>query len=144
MMWYDYILVALATVLSVGAFFFVPIALVVVTDKIIERVRRKKHPEYFKLYDAAIKESFEIGQEFNRQYDHIKFQFKMWTDGLKEGECTEEDFSKKMQQLTEQYQELCCWYTTASKYIQDLWKQVDLKAKEEDFKWGIIYDGKSS
>ena len=144
MMWYDYILVALATILSVGAFFFVPIALVFVTDKIIEHVRRKKHPEYFKLYDAAIKESFAIGQEFNRQYDHLKFQFKMWTDGLKEGECTEADFSKKMLQLTEQYQDLCCWYTTASQYVNDLWKQVDLKAKEEDFKWGIIYDSKSS
>lgn len=144
MMWYDYVLTVLAVILSVGAVFFGPIALVFCVDKIIEGVRRKKHPEYFELYDAAIKESFAVGQEFNRQYDHIKFQFKMWTDGLKEGECTDEAFANKMQQLSEQYQELCCWYTIASQYVKDLWSQVDLKAKEENFKWGIIYDGKST
>lgn len=144
MAWYEALLITIIVILIGAAIIFVPCLLAHFTDKIIEGIRRKKHPDYFKLYDAAVKESFEVGQEFNRQYDHLKFQFKMWTDGLKEGECTEADFSKKMQQLTEQYQDLCCWYTTASQYIKDLWKQVDLKAKEENFKWGIIYDSKST
>lgn len=144
MVWYEALLITVVVVFVVATMVFGPPLLAYLTDKIIEGIRRKKHHDYFKLYDNAIKESFEVGSEFNRQYDHLKFQFKIWIDGLKDGECTEADFSKKIQQLTEQYQDLCCWYTTASQYVQDLWKQVDLKAKEEDFKWGIIYDGKSS
>ena len=144
MTWYNALLVTICTIAFIGLFVFCPLLLAGITDKIVEKIRRKKYPDYFKLYDEAYTDSFKIAEEFTGRYNHIKYQLKLYCDGLRDGECTAESFEKKMLALSEDYQELCCWYTMASKYIEDLWKQVDLKAKEAGIKWGIIYDSKSS
>ena len=140
MPWYKALLLVIYSLLTIAALFAVPFAICRFIDKHVDKYRRKKYPEYYELYDAVVKESFEVGEEFKRRYDHITFHFRLWTDGLKNGECTDEAFADRMSKLTEEYQELCGWYTTAAQYLNDLWKQVDRKAKEIGFKKGTIYD----
>lgn len=134
------LLFACALILSIAGAFIIPFFIVTVIDKIINKYRRKKYPDYFKLYDAAIAESFNVTEEFNSRYNPIKYKFKLWTEGLKDGECTPERFEESMAKLSRDYQDLCCWYAIASTYIQDCWKLVDAYAKEHGLSWGIIYD----
>lgn len=134
------LLFACALLLSIAGTFVIPFLIVTIIDKLINKYRRKKYPDYFKLYDAAVTESFNVGAEFNSRYDHIKYKLKLWSDGLKDGECTTEHFEDNMAKLSREYQDLCCWYAIASTYIQDCWKLVDAHAKEHGLSWGIIYD----
>jgi hypothetical protein len=143
MTWYNAILLTIAVFASVGAVFFVPILLCGLFDKMLEGCRRKKHPEYFKYWDEALKLSFERGAEYNRRKQRFDYYFKLYTDGLRDGECTYEYYSDRMTKRMEEYKELCDWFQEEEKRIKELLIKADLYAKEHNLCWGVIYDSKS-
>jgi hypothetical protein len=134
-----------ATLIVFCAFIFiivVPYVGVDLADKLLDKHRRKKHPEYFKFYDKATVMSFKRGAEYARRKEYFDYKFKLYNDGLRDGECTNEHYTEKMQKLMVEYQELCSWFREAEKEIRELLVQADLYAKEHDLLWGIIYDSK--
>jgi hypothetical protein len=142
MIWYEGIHTAIAVLATFFIIFVVPFLLVELIDKLFEQYRRQKYPEYFEMYDTAKKMSFEVGVEFRRRTERIEYYRVLYTDGLREGECTSEYFKKKMSELAEEYQDVCIWFKEASESVEKLWVQADLYAKEHDLSWGIIYGSK--
>lgn len=132
----------------VGAIVFIaaPIAIVYIVnlaDTLVEKYRRKKHPEWYKYWDEALGLSLARGAEYNKRKENFDFKFKLYSDGLLDGECTNEYYEKKMRELVVKYQQLCEWYQATEKEIRELLVKADLYAKEHDLMWGILYDTKS-
>lgn len=144
MTWYEAILLTVTVIVSVGGLFIIPVVLVGFYDKLIEGYRRKKHPEYFKYWDEAKKLSFERGAEYNRRKQRFDYYFKLYTEGLRDGECTNEYYTEKMNRQMEKYKDLCAWFQKEEEIIRALLVKADLYAKEHNCRWGIIYDSKSS
>jgi hypothetical protein len=142
MTWYEAILLTIAVFAGLFAVFFAPLLLASVFDKIIEGIRRKKHPEYFKYWDAALALSFARGAEYNKRKEHFNYCFKLYTEGLRDGECTNQYFTEQMNKLMLEYQELCSWFQVKEKEIKELLVKADLYAKEHNLSWGIVYDTK--
>jgi hypothetical protein len=140
MTWYEAILLTVEVLVSVLAIFFVPILLVNLFDKLLKGYRRKKHPEYFEYWDESLKLSFERGKEFNQRKELFDFKFKLYNLGLRDGECTNEYYTKKMNELMIEYQELCTWFQEEEAKIRELLGKADLYAKEHNLYWGIIYE----
>jgi hypothetical protein len=139
MIWYEAILLAIAVIFTLFALFVLPIIVIGAIDKLIEKCRRKKHPEYFEYWDEGKKLSFERGKEFNRRKEFFDFKFKLYNLGLRDGECTNEYYTKKMNELMIEYQELCAWFQEEEAKIRELLDKADLYAKEHNLYWGIIY-----
>lgn len=144
MTWYNALFLTIAVFAGLFAVFFVPLLLAALFDKLVEGIRRKKHPEYFKYWDESLKLSFERGAEFNRRKQHFDYHFKLYTEGLRDGECTNEYFTKRMNKHLEEYKDLCAWFQKEEKIIKELLVKADLYAKEHNLMWGIIYDSKRS
>ena len=108
-------------------------------DKQLEKNKRKKYPVYFEYYDAAIKICFEASAAVKHEASHLEFHFKMLADGLVDGECTEEYFKKRFDQLTDRYIEATKWFTVQQKEAEKLFREADLYAKENNLLWGVLY-----
>ena len=142
MTWCESILLFIAFFVVLFAVIFVLLLLLDLFDKLVEGIRRKKHPEYFEYWDKAEKLAFERGAEYRKRKDYIDYKLKLYSDGLREGECTEKSYENKMKELAENYMVLCDWFKDAEKEIRELLIKADLYAKEHDCYWGIIYDTK--
>jgi endonuclease III len=129
--------------LGAGGLIFLHLLVCNTFDRLLEDTRRKKHPEYFEYWDKALKLSFERGKEYNRRKGHYDYRFKLYQDGLLDGECTNECYAKCMNKLMSEYQELCSWFQEKEKEIRELLIKADLYAKEHNLLWGIIYDSKA-
>jgi hypothetical protein len=142
MAWYDAVFLAVSILLGIGGILFLPILLVNQVDTLLEKCRRKKHPEYFKYYDEAVKLSFERGAEYRRRKEYFDYKIKVYNEGLRDGECTNEYYTHHMNKHMVEYQKLCDWFQEEEKKIRELLVKADLYAKEHDCFWGIIYDGR--
>lgn len=134
--------IMLITVIIIGmiACFAVPLLLIDWIDSIIEKIRKHKHPEYFDLYETAVSESFRIGGKLNEKAKYIEHYLKLYGDGYLNGECTKEDFDKKMQELIRIYTDACDDYNREYSKIKILLDKANAYAKEHGLKWGIIYN----
>ena len=139
MTWYEAILLTIAVIFAIFVVFVAPFIAAGAIDKLIEKCRRKKHPEYFEYWDEGKKLSFERGKEFNRRKEYFDFKFKLYNLGLRNGECTNEYYTKKMNELMIEYQELCARFQEEEANIRELLDKADLYAKEHNLYWGIIY-----
>lgn len=131
---------AIGIIAIIVGMIFLPILFVNLIDHIIESVRKNKHPEYFEFYDTAVYESFRIGGNLNAEKRRIEYYIKLYSDGYRDGECTVEDITKKMAQLTQGWITACDEYNQEQKNIKVLLQKADAYAKEHNLKWGIIYD----
>lgn len=134
MMWY------LAMLSIVAVFAGLAVALF---DRLLEGYRRNKHPEYFKHWDKALTLSFKRGTEFKKRKERFDYFMKLYNDGLRDGECTEEYYIEHMHKHMEEYKELCTWFREEEKDIRESLIKADFYAKEHNLSWGIIYDTKS-
>jgi hypothetical protein len=140
MTYFEALSLAFFLLLGAGGLIFLPLLACNMFNKLLEDTRRKKHPEYFEYWDEALKLSFERGKEFNRRKESFDFKFKLYNLGLRDGECTNEYYDKKMNELMIEYHELCAWFQEKEKVIRELLVKADLYAKEYNLYWGIIYD----
>ena len=138
--WLDVFGIVLGTIAAVGGMFFLPILFVNLIDHIIESIRKTKHPEYFEFYDTAVYESFRIGGKLNAEKHRIEYYIKLYSDGYRDGECTAEQITKKMAQVTQWWIAACDEYNREHESIKVLLRKADAYAKEHNLKWGIIYD----
>jgi hypothetical protein len=107
-----------------------------------EQVRRKKHPMYFEFYDAAMKTCFDASAKVKHDASYIEFHFKLLTEGLADGECTEEYFKERFERLANRQVETTRWFKEQQKKAEELFKEADIYAKRNKLKWGILYDSK--
>ena len=119
--------------------FFLPIFLIDNVDRWIKCIRKHKHPEYFDLYETAVSESFRLGGKLNSEKKYIEHYLKLYGDGYRDGECTREDFDKKMRELTRMYIDACDNYNQEYSNIKTLLDKADAYAKEHNLKWGKLY-----
>lgn len=140
MSWIDTLGIVLGTIAIAGGMIFLPILLVNLIDHIIKSIRRNKHPEYFEFYDTAVYESFRIGGKLNAEKRRIEYYIKLYSDGYRDGECTAEDITKKMAEVTQWWVDACNEYNQEDKNIKVLLQKADAYAKEHNLKWGIIYE----
>jgi hypothetical protein len=120
-----------------------PILLILSTnliDNFIEKFRRHKYPEYYERYDAAIAHNFRFAGAFNNAKKRIEFKMKLFWDGYLENECSKESFESKMNSLISSYITIMDVYRAEKEYSEKLWREVDTYAKNNNLKWGIIYD----
>ena len=135
-------LAVIMSIIMIVAIFSLPIAIVFIIDKTVQKYRRKKHPEYFKYWDEAKKLAFERGAEYNTRKSHFDYYFKLYNEGLRDGECTNEYYTEQMNYVMSEYKNLCIWFQEEEKKIRELLVKADLYAKEHDLVWGIVYDSK--
>jgi hypothetical protein len=135
-------LAAILSIIACISFFVLPALVANLINKAVLVYRRKKHPEYFKYWDAALELSFVRGAEYNKRKDKFNYYFKLYTEGLRDGECTNQFFTERMNKLMFEYQELCSWFQAKEEEIKELLVKADLYAKEHNLMWGIIYDSK--
>lgn len=142
MNWFEAFGLTIATIAIVAGFIFLPIFLVGLTDRIIESIRKNKHPEYFEYYNTAVSESFRIGGELGAKKKRIEHYIKLYGEGYRDGECTAESITKKMSEITQWWITACDDYNKEQESIKVLWQKADAYAKEHNLKWGIIYESK--
>lgn len=135
----DGIKITICIILTIAGMIFLPIILINAIDSIVEWSRRRKHTKYFEYYDTAITESFRIGGKLASVKKYIEFKIKLYSDGYRDGECTAEDITTKMSELTKMWIEACDTYNYEKNSIEVLWKKADAYAKEHKLKWGKIY-----
>lgn len=140
MNWTDALVALLVTIAIICGMLFLPILLVNLIDRIIESIRKKKHPEYFKFYDTAVSESFRIGGKLGAEKKRIEYYIKLYGNGYRDGECTVEHITKKMAELTRIWINACDTFNQEQESIKVLWQKADAYAKEHNLKWGIIYE----
>ena len=125
--------------------FGLPLAFILVVllsswyDKLVEKNRRKEHPLYFEAFDVAMKICFEASAKVRHDAEYIKHQFDMLTEGLREGECTEEYFTNRFEYLTNRYVETTKWFKEQQKEAEKLFREADLYTKENNLLWGVLY-----
>ena len=138
--WLDAFGITLGTVAVACGIIFLPILFVNFIDHILDSVRRQKHPEYFEFYDTAISESFRIGGKLHAEKKRIEYYVTLYSKGYRDGECTAEQITKKMAQVTQWWINACDTYNQENENIKVLLKKADKYAKQHNLKWGIIYD----
>ena len=111
-------------------------------DTIIERIRRKKHPKWYELYNRAKNNAFRAGGEFSAKLDTICARGEMLGDMLYKGACSKDEYLEAMKVLEKERVEAVEQYHLNQDALGievDL-KEADAYAKEHNLKWGIIYD----
>jgi hypothetical protein len=111
-------------------------------QSILDKYRRKKYPEYFELFDAAIEQVNKGSEYLEKEVEFLEFHFTMLRDGLRDGECTEEYFKKRLDKLIERYFKACKYHESRAKQSDTLFKAADKFACDNDLKWGLLYDHK--
>ena len=120
---------------------FIGIAILMLTD-VQEKIRRKKHPVWFKHYDRALKNSFNVGSKFRTQAEGINYRRTRIQEMFFNGECSADEYNDVMQALDEDYREVARQFSIEKEslgVLQDL-KAADAYAREHNFKWGILYE----
>ena len=127
-------------VLSLLALFCI-IAVFMVTG-IEEKIRRKKHPVWFRHYDLALKNSLWAGTKFREKTEILDARRDMVQDMFFKGECTLDEYDNAMKIIEEERREAAKQFSRdkeALGILQDL-ADADAYAKEHNLKWGIIYE----
>jgi uncharacterized membrane protein len=132
---------AMTIIMPICFIFILPLTIVfsLWLDKLLAKNKRKKHPLYFEAYDTAMKISFDASAKVKHVSSYIEFQFKMLTEGLAEGECTEEYFKKRFEYLANLYVDTTKWFKEQQKEAEKFFREADLYAKENNLLWGIVY-----
>jgi hypothetical protein len=118
------------------------IVFLAVGDTIRERIRRKKHPKWYTLYNLAVKNSLYIGSRFSKKTESINNRIKKVQDMFLNGECTEDEYKDAMKFLVKEYSDAVKWFKLVKEELcidADL-EAADAYAKEHNLKWGIIYE----
>ena len=120
---------------------FIGIAILMLTD-VKEKLRRKKHPVWYKYYDRAVHNAFDIGGKYTKRLDNINMRRKFYQDLYIEGKCTDEEYKKAMNTIDTDFIDAYKWYKQAEEALrinEDL-RAADAYAKKHNLKWGIIYE----
>lgn len=120
---------------------FIGIAILMLTDG-NEKIRRKKHPVWYELYDRAKNNAFTVGGEFSQKLDTICARGEMIQDMLFKGECSKDEYLEAMKVLEKERVEVVAQYHLKQDALgieADL-RAADVYAKEHNLKWGIIYE----
>ena len=142
MPWYEVVFGVFLSVFFLVTVFVLPFLVVEGLDKLRTSIRRKRHPEYFKYWDEAKALSFENGRRFSEHKKRLDYYLKLYNDGIRDGECTEECYTEQMNKHMAEYLEVCRWFREESEKTKELLLKADLYAKEHNLGWGIIYDTK--
>ena len=120
---------------------FMGIAILMLTDG-KEKIRRKQHPVWYKYFDRAKNNAFDIGGKYASKLDNINMRRKFYQDLYIEGKCTDEEYKKAMNTIDVDFIDAYKWYKQAEEALrinEDL-RAADTYAKEHNLKWGIIYE----
>ena len=120
---------------------FIGIAILMLTD-VQEKIRRKKHPEWYQHYDRALSNSFTIGSRFREIVDTLDNRRDMIQGMFLRGECPADEYNKVSKAIDKDFEEAYKWFEfnkTALGIDKDL-KAADAYAKEHNLKWGILYE----
>lgn len=129
-----------AVILSILLFTFGCMCVLSTAD-IKERIRRKKHPKWYELYDRAKNNMFKCGTEFSQKLDTVCARGEMIQDMLVNGKCSSEAYLKAMEIIEKERVEAVEQYHLRQEALgieADL-RAADAYAKEHNLKWGIIY-----
>ena len=127
--WVCTLLIAIGLVF-VGSFFI---------DRMLDKRRRTKHPKYFELYDAGLKMCFETSDKVNKEAEYLGYHFNLLTEGLQDGECTEEYFRSRFEELANRHVKVSLWRKERQVEIEKLFREADRYAKENNLGWGVLY-----
>jgi hypothetical protein len=118
-----------------------PLALLISfwVDRLIDKSRRKKHPMYFEFYDKGMKICFDASAKTNHEAEFLKFQFKLLTEGLTEGECTEEYFMERFEYLAKRHIEATKFHKEKQNEAEECFRYADEYAKINNLSWGVLY-----
>lgn len=108
-------------------------------NKLIDKSRREKHPMYFEFYDKGMKICFDASAKTNHEADFLKFQFKLLTVGLTEGECTEEYFKERFAYLANRHVESTKYLKEKQNEADECFRYADEYAKRNNLSWGVLY-----
>ena len=119
----------------------VPMAAVFVSvlEQLIKKYRREKYPEYFKYYNAALKICFNASEKVRKESNYIKYHFDLITEGIREGECTDDYARKRLNELSDMHIELTNWFKEQLAEADKLFRDADFYAKENNLLWGVLY-----
>jgi hypothetical protein len=131
---------SVAMVLGVVAAFTAPVLIVNLVDDIKDGIRRKKYPEYFKLYDNAMFETMKLSQQCSAKITRIKYQIDACQEELLRGRCSNENHKYTTSNLMEEYREVAQWFREQRALTESMWRDVDTYARENNLKWGEVID----
>ena len=120
---------------------FIGIAILMLTDG-KEKIRRKQHPVWYKYFDRAKNNAFDIGGKYTKRLDNINMRRKFYQDSYIEGKCADEEYKKAMNTIDADFIVAYKWYKQAEEALrinEDL-RAADAYAKKHNLKWGIIYE----
>lgn len=107
--------------------------------KAIDSYRKAKYPEYFEYYNAAMKICFDASAKVNKEAEYIKYHFDLITEGIRNGECTDEYARKRFNELSDKHIELTNWFKDQQAEAEKLFRKADFYAKENNLLWGVLY-----
>lgn len=142
MIWFEILAVIFLIIAFCCSIFLIPVFLINGIDKLVEKHRRKKHPDYFTYWDKAKLLAFNRAEHFDSQNGGIQRYIKALNDGLRDGDCDVEFYREHMNLKTKEFEKLCDWFNKQGKSIDELLHKADQYAKEHSLKWGIIYEDK--
>ena len=108
-------------------------------DAVLTKYRRKKYPEYFKLLDAGNRLRDDSAWYTRKEAAYLEFQFKFLTKGLRDGECTEEYFKQHFNELADHHADVTKAFIAIQAEAENLLREADVYAKENNLLWGILY-----
>ncbi len=120
---------------------FIDIAILMLTD-VKERIRRKRHPRWYELYDRALSHSLAVGSRFKEKTETINMRTKAIQELFFRDECTPDEYVEAMKTLNKEYSDAVKWFRLSKEALgidADL-RAADAYAKEHNLKWGIIYE----
>lgn len=120
---------------------FIGIAILMLTD-VKERIRRKKYPKWYELYDRALANSIWIGSSFRKKIETLNARRELVQETFFHGECTADEYSNAMKIIEEEQREAAKQFVIDKEAygIEADLKEADAYAKEHNLKWGIMYD----
>jgi hypothetical protein len=128
-------------IFCISTILILPLALFIsfLVDRLIDKSRRKKHPMYFEFYDKGMKICFDASAKTNHEAEFLKFQFKLLTEGLTEGECTEEYFKERFEYLANRHIKATKYLKEKQMEAEGFFKEADYYAKRNNLSWGVLY-----
>ena len=117
-------------------------AALLVSESAQERIRRKKHPKWYELYNRAEHNAIHLGSTVHEQTETLNKRMKLLNKTYLEDKCTEDEYIDAMNILTKEYSEIVKQFKQAKAdlHIEADMQEADAYAKEHNLKWGIIYE----
>lgn len=109
---------------------------------VVEYFRRAKYPKWYEHFDRATKNSFSIGSRLKDEADIINKCIAYMQEAYRKGELTADEFRGVMKVYTDDYIKAVYQFkqdTVALEIEEDL-RAADKYAKENNFKYGILYE----